>query len=122
MAGRSAAEVLFSVFHVFDLSGQLSGRGYHTTTSPIASLALKRFTQRILSLSRQAQDQYWPFHQRNLFEPVGHHPMLGGGLFIVKPIIAIESFLLVQGEQLNCLDLVGAQKSENVHILDVGGF
>jgi hypothetical protein len=37
-------QAVFSVFlvanHVFDLSGQLSGRGYHTTMSSVASLAL----------------------------------------------------------------------------------
>ena len=117
-------QTVFSVFlvanHVFDLSGQLAGRGYHTTTSPIASFALKCFTQRILSLSRQAQDQYSPFHQRNLFDPVGHHPMLGGFLFFIVPTIAIESLLLVQCQQLNFFNLVRAQEAQNVHVLDVG--
>ena len=62
----------------------------------------------MLSLSRQVQDQYSPFHQRTLCSPVGHHPMLGGFLFIIVPTIAIKSLLLVQGEQLNCLNLVWA--------------
>jgi hypothetical protein len=48
-----------------------------------------------LSLSRQAQDQHLPFHQRTLCSPVGHHPMLGGGLFFIVPTIAIKAFLLV---------------------------
>ena len=65
--------------HVLLLSGQLSGRGYHTTTSSVASFALKCFTQWILSLSRQVQDQHLPFHQRTLCGPVGHQPILGGG-------------------------------------------
>ena len=77
--------------------------------SSVASLALKCFTQRILSLSRQAQDQYSPFHQRNLFEPVGHHPMLGGGLFFIVPTIFIKALLLIKRQQFNRFDLVGAQ-------------
>ena len=47
--------------------------------------------------------------------------MLGGFLFFIVPAIAIKALLLVQGEQFDRLDLVGAQKAQNVHVFDVGG-
>jgi hypothetical protein len=75
----------------------------------------------MLSLSRQVHDKYSPFHQRTLCLPVGHQPMLGGGLFFIVPTIAVKALLLVQGKQFDCLDLVGAQEAQNVGVLDVGG-
>lgn len=92
------------------------------------SIRLLYFTTvAMLSLSKHGQRQRLPSHQRRLPHPkpklwlVGHHPMLGG-LFFIVPTISIKALLLVQGKQFNRLDLVGAQKAENVHILDVGGF
>jgi len=84
----------------------------------VSILLLYRTTVFRLSVSKHGHLQFLPSHQLRLWPPVGHHPMLGGLFFIVSTI-AIKALLLAQGEQLNCLDLVWAQQTENVHILDV---
>lgn len=84
----------------------------------VSILLLYRTTVFRLSVSKHGHLQFLPSHQLTLWPPVGHHPMLGG-LFFIVPTIAIKTLLLVQGQQFDCLDLVGAQEAENVHVFDV---
>ena len=66
--------------HVLLLSGQLAGRFAQHMSFCLGSIfALKYFTQWILSVSKQAQLQFSPSHQRTTCGLVGHQPILGGG-------------------------------------------
>ena len=59
-------QISFFIVHVFDLSGQLSGRGYHLMFFAVSILLLYRVTCLMLSVSRQGQDQFLPSHQLRL--------------------------------------------------------
>ena len=82
-------QAVFSVFlvanHVFDLSGQLAGRGYHLMFFAVSILLLYRTTVFRLSVSKHGHLQFLPSHQLRLWPPVGHHPMLGGSFLIQTP-------------------------------------
>ena len=67
-------------FHVLLLSGHSSGRSAQHMSFCLGSIfALKYFTQWRLSVSKQAQLQFSPSHQRTTCGLVGHQPILGGG-------------------------------------------
>ena len=66
--------------HVLLLSGHSSGRSAQHMSFCLGSIfALKYFTQWRLSVSKQAQLQFSPSHQRTTCGLVGHQPILGGG-------------------------------------------
>lgn len=107
--GQAVCVVSLVANHVLLLLGQFFGRGYHLTFACLSIRLPYVATEFMLSESKHGQDQCLPSHQRSQCGPHGHQPMLGGGLFFIVPAIAIKALLLVQGEQFDCLDLVGAQ-------------